>query len=564
MGDNPTPSSNSPGDSGSWRVRLRRPTGGVLGAGVLLSTDTVLTCAHVLGVPDRPVLVDLVGAPRSETVRARVDAESWVPERGEPRGLGPTGDLALLRLERPQPAGRATRLRRLSPSWDRRVGMYGFPEGLDQGIYLRGRLAGGTGGDGRVQIFPEEPTEVARRGFSGAGVTDQQTGQVIGIVVSTYVGQGLRLSFMIPTETVIHHLPEVERWTDGDSVVDRALVSTSEEPVEELAFATWLATWLRGGAEVAPADAVLVEPADRARTLTLRRALTQADRELSTTGRATTGPRPEPGTLPPVGSLDLAVDASRQIPVELAERVCRRMGLDGGQERLAATLLPLTVVVDGVDRAPDPAGLTELLELLAERGSRLLLVFHAAAPKTRRAAVAALRLRHRLGLLARRLDEIAPLEAGLHARHRQVRADIRRATQALTTVHALGRLVPRLREEGSDPDRTAARLDRLHEELDGYERECRDAKACIEEALTRLGALVDRREELRGRLGAARARARAASGEEDLALAHDYATAHELLWRAPCDVPAAERAVAAYVRAVIGHPDEPTAGVSAT
>ncbi|MFD5319883.1 trypsin-like peptidase domain-containing protein [Streptomyces sp. NPDC127098] len=536
----------------------------MLGAGVLVSPDTVLTCAHVVGTPDRPVLVDLVGVPGAGAVRARVDAGSWVPERGDhgDQGFGPTGDLTLLRLERPQPPGRATRLRRLSPSWDRRVGMYGFPEELDQGIYLRGRLAGGTGGDGRVQIFPEEPAEWVRPGFSGAGVTDQLTGQVIGIVVSAYVGQGLRLSFMIPTETVIHHLPEVERWTDGDSVVDRALVSTAgDEPVEDPAFAAWLAGWLRGGAGVPPAEAVLVEPAAPARSLTLRRALTQADRELSTTGRATTGRRPEPDTLPPVGSLDLAVDASRQTPAELAERVCRRMGLDGGPERLAVTVLPLTVVVDGVDRAPDPAGLAELLELLAEQGSRLLLVFHAADSETRRVAVAALRLRHRLGQLARRLEETLPLEARLHERYRQVRADIRRATDALTTVHALRRLVSRQRRECSVPDRTAAGLDRLHEELDGYEGEARKAAARIEEAVTRLDALVVRRDELRGRLGAAQARARAVCDGEDLPLAHAYAAAHELLWRAPCDVPAAERAVAAYVLAVTGRPDEP-AGVS--
>ena len=536
----------------------------MLGAGVLVSPDTVLTCAHVVGTPDRPVLVDLVGVPGAGAVRARVDAGSWVPERGDhgDQGFGPTGDLALLRLERPRPPGHATRLRRLSPSWDRRVRMYGFPEELDQGIYLRGRLAGGTGGDGRVQIFPEEPAEWVRPGFSGAGVTDQLTGQVIGIVVSAYVGQGLRLSFMIPTETVIHHLPEVERWTDGDSVVDRALVSTSEDPLEEPAFATWLADWLRGGPEVPPAEAVLVEPADRARSLTLRRALTRADRELSTTGRATAGPRPEPGTLPPVGSLDLAVDASSQTPAELAERVCRRMGLDGGPERLAVTVLPLTIVVDGVDRAPDPAGLTELLELLAEQGSRLLLVFHAADSETRRTAVAALRLRHRLGPLARCLDETAPLEARLHERYRQVRADLRRATDALATAHALRRLVARLRRECSAPGRTAAGLDRLHGELDSYEGEARKAAARIEEAVTRLDALVVRRAELRGRLGAAQARARAVRDGEDLALAHAYAVAHELLWRAPCDVPAAERAVADYILAVTRRPDEPAAGVS--
>ncbi|WP_165956114.1 S1 family peptidase [Streptomyces hainanensis] len=534
---------------------------------MLLSTDTVLTCAHVVGAADRPVLVDLVGAPGSESVPARVDTAGWVPESGDQlSGLG--GDLALLRLDRPQPPGRATMLRRLSPTWDRPVRMYGFPEGLDQGIYLRGRLAGGIGGDGRVQIFPEEAAEVVRPGFSGAGVTDQQTGQVIGIVVNAYLGQGLRLSFMIPTETVIRHLPGVRQRTEGDSVVDRELVSTSTEPAEEPAFAAWLAGWLRGGDDAPAVDAALVEPADRARNLTLRRALTQADRELSTTtGRAPVTPGGNPDTVPPVGSLDLAIDVGRQTPTELAERICRRMGVEGAPdrpavERLATVALPLTIVVHGVDRAPEPARLDELLGLLGEQGSRLLLVFHTAPAETRDTAVAALRLRHRIGRLSRGLDTTAELKRRFRDRRRQVSTtDLDRATGALTTISFLRRSLSRLRREASAADRTAARLHAAHDELDDYERLPRSAASRLEAALTRLDALVVRRNELRGRLGAAQARARAANGEEDLQLARLYAAAHDLLWRAPCDVAAAETAVLRYLAAVTDRGDEPPAGV---
>ncbi|GAB2904973.1 hypothetical protein GCM10022245_45900 [Streptomyces mayteni] len=533
---------------------------------MLLSTDTVLTCAHVVGAPDQPVLVDLVGEPGAEPVPASVDAEGWVPESGDQlSGLG--GDLALLRLERPQPPGRATTLRRLSPTWDRPVRMYGFPAGLDQGIYLRGRLAGGIGGDGRVQIFPEEAAEVVRPGFSGAGVTDQQTGQVIGIVVNAYLGQGLRLSFMIPTETVIRHLPWVRQRTEGDSVVDRELVSTSTEPAEEPAFAAWLAGWLSGGDTAPAVDAALVEPADRARNLTLRRALTQADRELSTAGRALVIPGGNPGTVPPVGSLDLAVDVGRGTPTELAERICRRMGVEGAPdrpavERLATVQVPLTIVVHGVDRARESARLDELLGLLAEQGSRLLLVFHAAPAETRDTAVAALRLRHRIGRLARGLDATAELERRFRDRRRQVSTtDLDDATKALTAISFLRRSLPRLRREASAADRTAARLDAAHDELDDYERQPKSAAALLDTALTGLDALIARRNELRGRLGAAQARARAARGEEDLELARLYAAAHDLLWRSPCDVAAAEAAALRYLVAVTDRRDEPPAGV---
>src|SRR4051812_37925678 len=44
---------------GRWRVRIRGMTGGltgeILGAGILLDGDTVLTCAHVIPDDGRPV-----------------------------------------------------------------------------------------------------------------------------------------------------------------------------------------------------------------------------------------------------------------------------------------------------------------------------------------------------------------------------------------------------------------------------------------------------------------------------------------------------------------------------
>ncbi|WP_433803240.1 hypothetical protein [Actinomycetospora sp. CA-084318] len=65
-----------------------------------------------------------------------------------------------------------------------------------------------------------------------------------------------------------------------------------------------------------------------------------------------------------------------------------------------------------------------------------------------------------------------------------------------------------------------------------------------------LAGLLDRRAELRGRLGALRAKASARGRSEDLALDALHTRAHELLWTAPCDLPAATVAVRAYQRAL--------------
>ncbi|WP_046506457.1 S1 family peptidase [Streptomyces odonnellii] len=560
MGDELSDMSNRPVQEESWRVRIRGPGGQVLGAGVLLGSDTVLTCAHVVPA-GTSVLVDLVGVTHSGPVTARAIDECWVPERGDHLS-GPSGDLALLRLDRPQPEKWSAVLHRLSPSWHRVVHTYGFPDGLHQGTWLRGRLAGLSGRDGRVQMYPVHQGEVVRPGFSGAGVTDEQTGHVIGIVVGYYVGANFRHSYVIPTETVLRYLPVVRTWVHGDSAVDESLVSDSVQLTEDAAFATWLADWLRGG-DASPAESALVEPGDRARVMTVQRAVTLADRELSTADRTDRVTGAPPGSVPLVGSVDLAVDVTRQSAAGLAERVCGRMGIDAGPgerltERLRATVLPLTIVADGVDRAPDPAALTELLELLAEQGSRVLMIFHAADEAVRRLAVAALVFRFRLGVLDRRLAEIAGLgRRELYDRCVLLTADaaVRPGLEALTTVYTLQERVAALRRAGSAPGRDAVELARLQDELDGRAHTAAGARTRITRAIGHLDDLLRRRDVLRGRLDAVRPMTRDLDAVEDLELADLYRQAHDGLWKAPCDLPAAERAVARYLAAVRGRLD---------
>src|SRR5688572_31447613 len=99
MGEENRVLANSRTSHESWRVRIRHGDGEILGAGVLLGRDTVLTCAHVVPA-DRAVLVDFVGMPGAAPVPARADRRAWIPESG---GQGdPSGDVALLRLERPR------------------------------------------------------------------------------------------------------------------------------------------------------------------------------------------------------------------------------------------------------------------------------------------------------------------------------------------------------------------------------------------------------------------------------------------------------------------------------
>ena len=95
-----------------WRVRLRDDDGEVIGAGMLVGGEHVLTCAHVvvgvtLGVPPAAVgaptvalTADLVGLPDQPSVPARVVPGGWVPP-----AEGRSGDVALLRLASSPAAG---------------------------------------------------------------------------------------------------------------------------------------------------------------------------------------------------------------------------------------------------------------------------------------------------------------------------------------------------------------------------------------------------------------------------------------------------------------------------
>ena len=96
------------------------------------------------------------------------------------------------------------------------------------------------------------------------------------------------------------------------------------------------------------------------------------------------------------------------------------------------------------------------------------------------------------------------------------------------------------------------RWTRLASELDLLDRELATATAGFKEAERAVVAAMAKRDELRGLLGAYRAKAARLGAAEDPGLAERYDLARDLLWTAPCDLAAAEAAVAGYQQAVLG------------
>ncbi|HYX57993.1 MAG TPA: hypothetical protein VE888_03185 [Streptosporangiaceae bacterium] len=180
------------------------------------------------------------------------------------------------------------------------------------------------------------------------------------------------------------------------------------------------------------------------------------------------------------------------------------------------------------------------------------------------------RLAERVTATASRADELARLRDEAHQRvaevttaaatARSAREDAVAARQQAAVKIAAGALPPPLPDMADLSGRLAdlgalladGRWTRLASELDLLERELATATAGYKAAERAVVAAMAKRDELRGLLGAYKAKAARLGGAEDSGLAQHYDRARDLLWTAPCDLAAAEAAVAAYQQAVLG------------
>jgi hypothetical protein len=295
-----------------------------------------------------------------------------------------------------------------------------------------------------------------------------------------------------------------------------------------------------------------------------------------------------PGANVPLARRDLA--AAGRPPVTLAAAV-------GAMRRAFAEVTEVTSAVEAVWAAvavPLDAATEELARvrpLIGGLGADLETEFRAAddALRALRAAAnadplarwrpssgghgqgstdteAADRLRERVAAIVPRVAEVDRLRqrartriddlAAAVAAARAARQDAVAARQdAATRIAALPPLPPEISEPplaslgglaaGGQWSRLAAELDRCEAELASSTAQTADLRT------TAAGA-IDKRDELRGLLRAYKAKAARLGAAEDADLAARHDKAHGLLWTAPCDLTAAESAVAAYQRAILG------------
>jgi hypothetical protein len=97
----------------------------------------------------------------------------------------------------------------------------------------------------------------------------------------------------------------------------------------------------------------------------------------------------------------------------------------------------------------------------------------------------------------------------------------------------------------------AGRWARLGSELAAVEQQAEAARQRLRASEQESAGLVERRDELRGLLGAYQAKAARLGAAQDAQLTARYVEARDLLWTAPCDLLAAARAVARYQEAIL-------------
>jgi hypothetical protein len=132
------------------------------------------------------------------------------------------------------------------------------------------------------------------------------------------------------------------------------------------------------------------------------------------------------------------------------------------------------------------------------------------------------------------------------AAREQVRAKIAAAVPAPPPVAALAS-----RLDGLDAIKSAGRWARLASELEAVQQQATAAAKSCRDAQREALALLERRNELRGLLDAYRARAAQIGGAENPELDTLHERARDLLWTAPCDLPAAADAVTSFQQAVL-------------
>ncbi|WP_433599207.1 trypsin-like peptidase domain-containing protein [Nocardia sp. CA-135953] len=202
-----TSSKEMTGAPASAAVRVLTVSGEVVGAGFVVGSGLVATCAHVVAEavgadpgdehpPTEPVLLDFPLL--SGDTRHVAHVRRWTP-------VGPNGDGDIAVLE---VASQAPDLPAAPPfwharePWGREFRMLGFPLEIADGVWVSGEFRAPRG-MGWMQLQAGIGGQSITPGFSGAAVWDSGSDAVVGMAVAADRRRYTRTAFMIPIDEVL-------------------------------------------------------------------------------------------------------------------------------------------------------------------------------------------------------------------------------------------------------------------------------------------------------------------------------------------------------------------------
>ncbi len=171
------------------------------GAGVLISDQYILTCAHVV----KECLAaegNKLGDPLQEAIsltfpfsKENINYKAKVIFYEKPNNQ--SGDVAGLQLLNSKPEDTSpTVLHATSEFWGKEFRIFGFPQPYNEGIWASGEFRD-EAASGWIQVDDNQQGRGIRQGFSGGGVWHSELGCIVGIMsAATTIG---KTGFLIPT-----------------------------------------------------------------------------------------------------------------------------------------------------------------------------------------------------------------------------------------------------------------------------------------------------------------------------------------------------------------------------
>ncbi|WP_260421759.1 S1 family peptidase [Streptomyces candidus] len=342
-----------------WRLRLRLgdARGRVCGAGILLTRNRVLTCAHVLGDAQQRIWVEFAEGHGVAPVGARLAPEpgSWIPPalHAPESGL----DVAVLALEQDRPRLDPALLGRDLPADRRTLRATGYTVHHEAGLTLFATLGGPHGR--WVQLDPvNDPVE---EGFSGGAVStvaeDGAPAEVLGMTVAQ-VGTataGQERSYMLPVAALAREVPLVDEL--------------STPGAWDVALRQRLRDWFE--CDLRPPVELCLVPEGGGRDRTLQHALARAQlvHDCATRDRRR-----------------LTEQIAAQLPLGHGRlSAFRTWLLYGGEPPPGIAALPgrpVDLAVLGLDRDPAPHRMLPVLARVRHLGLRVLVVVRGDTPRS--------------------------------------------------------------------------------------------------------------------------------------------------------------------------------------